>query len=113
MKKVLVLGAGMVGSAMAIDITKNHMVTLTDINLKQLEKVKAKCPSLTISELDVTDKTNLQSALKSFDIVISAVPSCYGYETLKSIIESGKDVVDITFSSENSLDLDKLAKEKT
>jgi saccharopine dehydrogenase-like NADP-dependent oxidoreductase len=50
--------------------------------------------------------------LKPYDIVISAVPSCYGYETLKSVIESGKNVVDITFSSENSLDLDKLAKEK-
>jgi len=112
MKKILVLGAGMVGSAMAIDMAKKHQVTLSDISLQQLKKVKAKCPSLTISELDVSDKTNLQSALKPYDIVISAVPSLYGYETLKSVIESGKNVVDITFSSENSLDLDKLAKEK-
>ncbi len=112
MKKILVLGAGMVGSAMAIDMAKKHQVTLSDISLLQLKKVKAKCPSLTISELDVSDKTNLQSALKPYDIVISAVPSCYGYETLKSVIESGKNVVDITFSSENSMDLDKLAKEK-
>ena len=112
MSKILVLGAGMIGSAMAIDLAKNHQVTLTDVSLQQLKKVKVKCPALTISELDVTDKTNLQSALKPFDIVISAVPSCLGYATLKSIIESGKDVVDITFSSENSLDLDKLAKEK-
>jgi saccharopine dehydrogenase-like NADP-dependent oxidoreductase len=85
---------------------------LTDISLQQLKKVKVKCPALTISELDVSDKTNLQSALKPFDFVISAVPSCLGYATLKSIIESGKNVVDITFSSENSLDLDKLAKGK-
>ena len=112
MKKILVLGAGMVGSAMAIDMAKKHQVTLSDISLQQLKKVKAKCPFLEISEIDVTDKTNLQSALKPYDIVISAVPSCYGYETLKSIIESGKNVVDITFSSENSMDLDRLAKEK-
>jgi lysine 6-dehydrogenase len=112
MKKILVLGAGMVGSAMAIDMAKKHQVTLSDISLQQLKKVKAKCPSVTISELDVSDKTNLQSALKPYDIVISAVPSCYGYETLKSVIESGKNVVDITFSSENSMNLDKLAKEK-
>jgi saccharopine dehydrogenase-like NADP-dependent oxidoreductase len=112
MSKVIVLGAGMIGSAMAIDLTKNHQVTLTDISLQQLKKVKVKCPALTTSELDVTDETNLQSALEPFDIVISAVSSCLGYATLKSIIESGKNVVDITFSSENSLDLDKLAKEK-
>jgi lysine 6-dehydrogenase len=112
MSKIIVLGAGMIGSAMAIDLAKNHQVTLTDISLQQLKKVKDKCPAVTISELDVTDKTNLQSALKPFDIVISSVPSCLGYATLKSIIESGKDVVDITFSSQNSMDLDKLAKEK-
>jgi len=112
MSKIIVLGAGMIGSAMAIDLAKNHQVTLTDISLQQLKKVKDKCPAVTISELDVTDKTNLQSALKPFDIVISSVPSSLGYATLKSIIESGKDVVDITFSSQNSMDLDKLAKEK-
>ena len=112
MSKIIVLGAGMIGSAMAIDLAKNHQVTLTDISLQQLKKVKDKCPAVTISELDVTDKTNLQSALKPFDIVISSVPSSLGYATMKSIIESGKDVVDITFSSQNSMDLDKLAKEK-
>ena len=112
MSKILVLGAGMIGSAMAIDLAKNHQVTLTDISLLQLKKVRDKCPALTISELDVTDITNLQSALKPFDIVISSVPSSLGYATLKSVIDSGKDVVDITFSSQNSLDLDKLAKEK-
>jgi lysine 6-dehydrogenase len=112
MSKILVLGAGMIGSAMAIDLAKNHQVTLTDISLQQLKKVNDKCPALTISELDVTDITNLKSALKPFDIVISSVPSSLGYATLKSVIDSGKDVVDITFSSQNSLDLDKLAKEK-
>jgi len=112
MSKILVLGAGMIGSAMAIDLAKNHQVTLTDISLLQLKKVRDKCPALTISELDVTDITNLQSALKPFDIVISSVPSSLGYATLKSVIDSGKNVVDITFSSQNSLDLDKLAKEK-
>ena len=32
MKQILVLGAGMVGSAMAIDMAKKHQVTLADIN---------------------------------------------------------------------------------
>ena len=102
----------MVGSAMAIDLAKNHQVTLADINLQQLKKVKGKCQSLSISELDVTDETNLRSALRPFDLVICAVTSRLGFSTLRSIIESGKNVVDITFLSENSLDLDQLAREK-
>ena len=36
MSKVIVIGAGMVGSAMATDMTKKHEVTLTDINLSVL-----------------------------------------------------------------------------
>ena len=32
MSNIIVLGAGMVGSAMAIDLVKDHQVTLTDVN---------------------------------------------------------------------------------
>ena len=42
MSKIIVLGAGMVGSAMAIDMAKNHNVTLTDLNQDVLDKVKLK-----------------------------------------------------------------------
>ena len=40
MKNIIVLGAGMVGSTMAIDMAKNHNVTLTDISMHVLEKAK-------------------------------------------------------------------------
>ncbi len=110
MKKVIVLGGGMVGSAMAIDLAKSHQVTLADISLPRLEAVKNKCQSLSILELDVTEKKKLQDALKPFDLVICAVPGCLGFATLRSIIESGKNVVDISFFPEHSLDLDQLAK---
>ena len=39
MNNIIVLGAGMVGSAMAIDMTKKHKVTLTDINGFLIEKI--------------------------------------------------------------------------
>ena len=32
MKNIIVLGAGMVGSAIAIDLSKKHNVSLTDFN---------------------------------------------------------------------------------
>ena len=112
MKNVIVLGAGMVGSAMAIDMAKNHNVTLTDINLKTLQKIQSENKELNILELNVTDSAKLQEALKPFDLVICAVPGFLGYQTLKTIIEAEKNVIDISFFSENSLDLDALAKEK-
>jgi saccharopine dehydrogenase-like NADP-dependent oxidoreductase len=111
MSKIIVLGAGMVGSAMAIDMTKKHDVTVTDLSKDVLNKVKERCNELSALELDVTDKTKLQNTIKDFDLVICAVPGFLGFETLKAIIEAEKDVIDISFFPENSLDLDALAKE--
>jgi saccharopine dehydrogenase-like NADP-dependent oxidoreductase len=112
MKSIIVLGAGMVGSTIAIDLTKRHKVTLTDFNLKALKRANDKCDLLTTQLLDVTDKDQLQNTIKHHDLVVCAVPGFLGFETLKAIIEAEKNVIDISFFSENSLDLDALAKEK-
>jgi len=110
MSKIIVLGAGMVGSAMAIDMAKSHQVTVTDLNRDALNYVKQKCDSLATQQLDVTDTNRLQAAIKQHDLVINAVPGFLGFETLKTIIEAGMNVVDISFFSENSLELNELAK---
>ncbi len=111
MSNVIVLGAGMVGSAMAIDMAKNHRVTLTDLSESVLSKVKQKCDDLTTLQLDVTDVKELQSAIKQHELVINAVPGFLGFETLRAIIEADMNVIDIAFFPENSLELDALAKE--
>ena len=112
MNNIIVLGAGMVGSTMAIDMAKKHFVTITDFNEKALEKAIKKCDKLIPEVLDVTNKLILQETIKPFDLVICAVPGFLGFETMKSIIEAGKNVIDISFFPENALELDKLAKQK-
>lgn len=111
MNNIVVLGAGMVGSAMAIDLSAKHNVTLIDLNLDTLKKAKQKCSNLEILQLDVTNEDNLKKVILPFHLVICAVPGFLGFKTLKSIIETGKNVVDISFFPENSLELDRLAKE--
>jgi saccharopine dehydrogenase-like NADP-dependent oxidoreductase len=110
MSKVIVLGAGMVGSAMAIDMAKKHQVCLADLSESVLGKVRQRCQDLKTLQLDVTDVKELQSSIKQHDLVINAVPGFLGYETLKSIIEAGMNVIDIAFFPENSLELVALAK---
>jgi lysine 6-dehydrogenase len=112
MSNIIVLGAGMVGSTMAIDMAKKHLVTITDFNEKALEKSVSKCDKLIPIQLDITNKEKLQQTIEPFDLVICAVPGFLGFETMKFIIEAKKNVVDISFFPENSLDLDALAKEK-
>jgi saccharopine dehydrogenase-like NADP-dependent oxidoreductase len=111
MSKIIVLGAGMVGSAMAIDLAKKHEVTVTDLSQNVLEKVKTKCSDLSTLQLDATNKAELQSSIIQYDLVINAVPGFLGFETLRSIIEAGMNVIDIAFFPENALELDTLAKE--
>jgi len=111
MKKIIVLGAGMVGSAMAIDLSVIYNVTVSDFCEDALQKVKDKCSSLNILKVDVTNVNQLSDVLKPFDLVVCAVPGFLGFETLKTIIKSKKDVVDISFFPENALELDALAKE--
>ena len=112
MSKVVVLGAGMVGSAIAIDMAKTHDVTLTDLNKSVLDNAKLKYQSLTTLQLDVTNKEDLQSTIKQYDLVICAVPGYLGFETLRDIVEAEMNVIDISFFPENYLELDSLAKEK-
>lgn len=112
MSNIIVLGAGMVGSAMAIDMAKNHSVTLTDYNQTALDNAVQRCKDLATKKLDVTNKENLQKTILPFDLVICAVPGFLGFETLRAIIEAEKNVVDISFFPENSLELSELAKEK-
>jgi saccharopine dehydrogenase-like NADP-dependent oxidoreductase len=111
MSKVIVLGGGMVGSAIAIDMTHKHQVTLVDYSQDVLDKVKRKCDKLSVHQLDVTDRQALQILILPFELVICAVPGFLGFNTLKSIILAGKHVIDISFFPENSLDLDELAKQ--
>ena len=106
MSDIIVLGAGMVGSAMAIYLSSKHRVTLTDVNAAVLEEVGIKYPSLHCRVLDVTDKTALTSAIKPFDLVICAVPGFLVYHTLHAIILAGKNLVDISFFPYRVLELD-------
>jgi saccharopine dehydrogenase-like NADP-dependent oxidoreductase len=112
MSRIIILGGGMVGSAMAIDMATKHEVTLADRSEDVLKKVKQRCDALAVQQLDVTNKLQLQNAIKTHNLVMCAVPGFLGFETLKSVIEAGKDVVDISFFPENALELDILAKEK-
>lgn len=110
MSNIFILGSGMIGSAIAFDLSSRHNVTIADINPEALNRVKSKAADIETLEFDVSDKTRLQNTVTDFDLVVCAVPGFLGFESLKTIIESGIDVIDISFSSENVLSLNSSAK---
>lgn len=111
MAKIIVLGAGMVGRAMAIDLAHDHEVTASDIDDGSLRTLRDGHGIATTS-LDLSDRNRLERSIADFDLVVGAAPGFLGYATLETVIEAGKNVVDISFCPENALDLDSLAKKR-
>ncbi len=110
MKKVIVLGAGLVGKAMAIDLAKNFDVTSVDINEEAIKHVASF--GIKTQKVDLSNHSLLTSVLQPFDIVVGAVPGFMGLQNAKTVIEAGKNMVDISFFPEDPFQLDELAKKK-
>ena len=110
--KIAVLGAGMVGSAIAMDLASRHHVTAFDVSNTNLELLKKRNPRIETQQADLRDYVSYPQLLSSFDILVTAVPGFMGYKTLEASINCGKNIVDISFFPEDVLQLDKLAKEK-
>lgn len=109
--QIAILGAGMVGRAMAIDLAAKFSVVSFDVSEKSLQLLSQKNNSIQTIKTDLSDYSNYNSLLRDFDFVISAVPGFMGYKTLEAVIKAKKNIADISFFPENALELDKLAKE--
>ncbi len=107
--QIIVLGGGMVGSAIVADLCKDYEVTCADINVEVLNSISKKLSVKTVS-CDFSNLTEVKKTIAPFDLVIGAVPGFLGFEVLKAIIESKKNVVDISFFPEDAFLLDELAK---
>lgn len=110
MKNITILGAGMVGRTMAIDLAKDYVVTSVDRDPTALAMLEQKNIKTVLADLG--EKSSVQELIRSADLVVGAVPGFMGHETLKWVIEAGKNIVDISFFPEDPFDLDELAKEK-
>ncbi len=109
---IAVLGAGMVGRAIALDLAKDFTVTSFDNNAANLDELKTRNAAIQTVTANLIQFAEYKNWLSSFDIVVTAVPGFMGYKTLEAVINTGKNVVDISFFPEDALQLDALAKEK-
>ena len=109
---IAVLGVGMVGRVMAVDLAKEHTVTSIDVSEKNLRLVQKHNEAIKVIKADLKDYASYKNLLSPFDLVVTAVPGFMGFNTLKAVIECSKNAADISFFSENALKLDALAKER-
>ena len=111
--KIIVLGSGLVGAPMALDLAKDAQfaVTVADLSSESLQKCAVNKAVKTI-QADLSDPARVKELVADQDMVLNAVPGFLGYQTLKAVIEAGKNAVDIAFFPEDPFLLDELAKKQ-
>ncbi len=110
---IVILGAGRVGRAMAIDLAKDTRfhVAVADRDARSLDALRAE-HGIAGERIDLSEASAVRKAVAKADIVVSAVPGFLGFRTLEAVVESGKNVVDIAFFPEDPFALDELAQSK-
>lgn len=110
--KVLVLGSGLVGTPMALDLVRDNgiSVAVADIDKEKLAIIRDDRIHKIQADLSVAEELN--ALVADYDLIVNAVPGFIGFQTLTQCIEAGKDVVDIAFYPEDVFSLSELAIEK-
>ncbi len=108
MDKIVVLGAGLVGRAIAIDLAKSFDVTSVDLSAEALANLQVR--GIKTIKADLSEINNLATIISRYDLVIGAVPGFMGLQTALTVAEVGKNMVDISFFPEDAFQLDDLAK---
>lgn len=111
--RIIILGLGLIGKAMALDLLNNKQfeVSGADIRHEPLQELKGK-GLFEAYQKDLTNPDEVKEVIKPYDLVVNALPGNLGFKVLKACLEERKIIVDITFSPEDPLILDDLAKEK-
>jgi len=98
--KVLILGAGMMGRAIAFDLasfSKFNTITISDKDKKTLDSAKIflKNKQVKYEVLDITNKEKVKEIFKKYDVVISAVPYFFNYSLTKTAIQTNTHFLDL------------------
>lgn len=115
MTRAVVLGGGMVGSVMALDLLAGEEpwdVTLVDRDEARLRAVAARSGGrLRVQAADLSSAAAVAAAVEPADVVVGALASHLGYRALQTVIRAGRPYADISFMAEDAWELDALAKE--
>lgn len=80
---IIILGAGLIGEPIAVDLAKDrsYAVTGADINAAALQKLEKHHPIRTLRK-DFSNPESVRSLVQDYDFVINALPGFMGYQTL-------------------------------
>lgn len=111
MSRIAVLGSGLVGGLIARDLAADPRlrvlaVDAADAALQRLTGV----PGIETRRADLSRADVVAGIAREADVVAVAVPGFMGTAVLRTVLETGRPLVDISFSPEDPLELDAAAK---
>jgi saccharopine dehydrogenase-like NADP-dependent oxidoreductase len=102
----------MVGSAMVMDLSKQEgfEVTAADSSSEALAQLADRFGARTV-RADLEDPEVVKEVVEGHDIALGALPSALGLQTMRAVIEAGKNYVDISRMAEDPRELAPLARD--
>lgn len=112
MKRIAVLGAGLVGGLVARDLAADPEIDATcwDADPGAVSRLET-VGRLTARRADLRDTAAVDEAVRDADAVAVAVPGALGTRVVRAVLSRGKPLVDISFSPEDPFLLDALARD--
>lgn len=122
--KLLVIGAGMMGSSAAYDMARCarvEAVTVADADVRRAKETAARVNKLTRSKkvkavkIDAANPRAVRKLMSAHDGALSAVPYFYNYELAKAAVDAGCHFADLGGNNtvvRHELELDKKAAKK-
>jgi saccharopine dehydrogenase-like NADP-dependent oxidoreductase len=107
--KILVLGGGAQGRVIAADLARalpDGRVAVADLERPSLGGL----PNLEWIEADLAREGALERLMAEHDLAVGALPSRLGLRTMRAAIASRTNLVDVSFSAEDPLPLDRDAR---
>jgi lysine 6-dehydrogenase len=103
--RMLVLGAGLQGSACAYDLLQDTQVTqvrLADVHVGHLPEFLAPYsgPRLLPTPIDVRDHSAVLAAMRECDAVMSAIPYYFNYDMARLAVDAGVHFCDLGGNTE-------------
>ena len=98
--KIIVIGAGMMGRAIAYDLSKYsnfEKITITDKNKKIIHSAQNFLEKQNISYaiLDINNKEDVKKYFKKNDVAISAIPYTFNFFLTKIAVETNTHFIDL------------------
>ncbi|MBP7497912.1 MAG: saccharopine dehydrogenase NADP-binding domain-containing protein [Bacteroidales bacterium] len=111
MKKLLVLGAGMVAKPLVNYLAgKGYNLTLADIDKKKAAKIAAKNKNIKVEALDVNNLASLEQLIEKCDLAISLLPYIYHIQVGLICVKHKKNMVTTSYIKPEMQALDTAAK---